>query len=311
MAPNNKSLIYSSIIRHCGAATVIDALERLDKRTAAGILARAALALDSAGNPAAREVVEHEAEIRRAILHEARSKLGLYGEDNSPDEIGKLTDYLDEQSERLTGSPDPKDVFKRLLESGHLPSDLYRIQIDKTVVENLGAYFKSEEHLIRQTVFSPSREQHFGSHKIAGLPNLISLFSRRYHTPFPYKNFIMLVAGQRHGENILHISQAWRIYPSLVNTAGAKDLVGLLKDFADRYGCEIKIGDKVGRFFLSSETLPPSSINVDLKGKNTKVNVAQFFQNNNEGKQTAALTIATNLDLYLSDLKAMKAEIID
>ena len=288
-----------------------DLLAQFDSRTAVGILARAALSLQGEGNPAAQEHVKSEATIRDALIREARKALGISNDDHSPEQIERVSDYLEERSDALIGKRDLSGVYERLLESGNLPSDLFRIQIENHLPSNLAALWPGEKTLIEKTIRQPTREQHFGNHKLRGEPNLISLFARPFYTPFPFKNFIMLVAAQRMKDFTLTVPQAWRIYPALVNLANAKDLVEYLQRFADRYGFEITLGDKKGKFFLSSEVIPPPAITIDRRGRKEVVTVTHFFQRDPVTKeQTAALTIATNLDQYLNDVRKMDAPII-
>ena len=75
---------------------MIDSLEKLDRRTAAGGLARAAIALEDEGNPAASVTLEGEAAIRAALMREARAALGFEFDDYPPETVRKATDCVSE-----------------------------------------------------------------------------------------------------------------------------------------------------------------------------------------------------------------------
>src|SRR5260370_1413891 len=221
---------------------MIDALEKFDNRTAAGLLARAALALDNDGNPAASANLEGEAGIRDAIFREARRRLGLEPDDNRPETVEKLGDLLDEESERLIDPPDTKSALERLAERGDLASDLYTINIIPNISGFHGKNFSLEKGLIERSVRSPDREQHYGPPTVAGEPFLVSLFYKRFWTPWPFKNFAMLVAGHRE-KLILHVHQAWRLYGNLADASGMS-LVEMLRQFADVYGFDVEVAGK-------------------------------------------------------------------
>jgi hypothetical protein len=215
---------------------MIEALDKFDPRTAVGILARAALALEGAGNPAAEPKIPDEEIIRDALLREARTRLGIGLRDNRPEVLERLGDWLDQESDLLIGPPDVQSALARLAAEGTLPSDLYQLNIIPQVMGVYGQNFEFERRLIEKTVRSPDQEYHYGA-PVGNepIPAMISLFARGFETPWPFKNFMMLVCGLRAG-TILHVHQAWRIYPSLFNIDDAKTLVNVLRCFADYYG---------------------------------------------------------------------------
>ena len=127
---------------------MIGALETLDEKTALGILARAALALEDQGNPAAKALLDGEATLRSRILKEARHNLGIKEDDYNPETIEKLSDYLDQESDRLTGVLNTEAALKRLAARGELPSDLYKINIIENIADFHHAGFAREKRLI-------------------------------------------------------------------------------------------------------------------------------------------------------------------
>lgn len=282
---------------------MISILEKFDKRTALGILARAALALESEGNPAASVVAKDESAIRAALIREARSRLGLAPDDNTPESVEKLGDFLDEESDKLLEPFDTHVALERLAERGDLPSDLYQIVIIPNISQLHGKNMELEARLIEATIRNPDREHHYGPPTAAGTPYMISLFAKQFRTPWPFKNFTMLVAADRQ-KLTLTVHQAWRLYSAYVDDRGS-DLVELLHRFADVYGIDLQIGNKKDHFFLWSENVLPQKIQIESKGRRQEFTVSQFTQDFLSNEPQAALIVAIDLDKYRALLKQM------
>jgi hypothetical protein len=293
---------------------MIGALETLDEKTALGILARAALALEDQGNPAAKALLDSEETIRSSILREARRNLGIQADDYSPETIERLSDYLDQESDRLTGVLDADAALKRLAARGELPSDLYKISIIEHIADFHRAGFAREKQLIESTIRLPTKEQHFGVEAHRDEPSLISLFARQFKTRFPYKDFTMLVAAAREGL-ILHVHQACRIYPSILDGLDIRkveNLVDLLRCFADSYGFDVEIDGKRSHFFLLLDKPAPPHIRVNIGGKTKSITVSQFLQKDRHtGCQIAALVVAIDLQEYKKTLNKMNVKLSD
>src|SRR5438105_8473931 len=104
---------------------MMQVLERYDRYVAAGILARAALALQSGQNEfLSNPVVDDEAALHGALIANARHVLGLRADDRSPAVIERIGDYLDAQSEGLIGEPRVESALHRLIDRGDFASDL-------------------------------------------------------------------------------------------------------------------------------------------------------------------------------------------
>ena len=229
---------------------MIEALEaKVGRATAAGLLARAALSLGYI------EESKGEQEIIIAqLIDETRNRLGISREDNAPDTLSRIADFLDAESDRLLSPTNTDLALGRLAERGDLPSDLYEISIIKNVSDIYGSKFPLEKSLIETTVRDFAQEQHYGPSGKPHDPAMISLFVRSFRTKWLLKNFVMLVAAKREGFK-LHVHQAWRIYPPKVNIAEANTPVQLLQRFSDEYGAEIDINGRIGHFFVFSESV--------------------------------------------------------
>lgn len=279
-------------------------LDRYDKRTAAGILARAAFAVET-GQDYRNSIVNNEQVLRTALIAEARAKLGFKPDDESPEIIDRIGSYLDSESERLAGPPHATSAFERLIARGDFPSDLYNIKIIVNIKNFFGKDFAREKDFIERTVRAPNREQHFGAEGDAEAPRLVSLFAREFKTPFPARNFTMLVVGQRGDGEVLDVHMAWRLYASKIDLGGAPDLVELLRRFADVYGVDIALDGQKGRFFLTTSRDVPAKATVSIGLKAAKeLTVTRFVQRNpTTGRMYAALVMAVDLELYRSTLK--------
>jgi hypothetical protein len=290
---------------------MIELLSSLDKNSASGVLARAALYLNDSSNPASSPILQDESALREEVISAAIAELGFNRDRLDGDAIERIGDYLDEQSEKLIGPPQIDAAIARMIESGDLPTDLYDVRIVDAMRTNLGKWYPKEEQLILKTVRDATRMQHYGPPIDPGQPALVSLFARRFRTKYPFKDFTMLVAGHRGPGKELFVHIGWRIYDAYVSTEGAKDLVDLLRRFADTYGYEITLNGVSGRFFLTSDYVHNNRINVVAKGRQQIVTVTQLLQHGRGGVgQRAALVIATDLEKYLSTLSKMDEEIV-
>src|SRR5205823_1136112 len=131
---------------------------------------------------------------------EARGKLGIGSEDEDPESIERLADFLDKEADRLSVPSNIDGAIERMANRGDLPSDLYEIEISPDIAKFHGRSFDLEKRLIEGTIKSPSAEQHYGQDIAADGPAMISLFTKVFRTKWPLKDFVMLVGAQRHGK---------------------------------------------------------------------------------------------------------------
>jgi hypothetical protein len=288
---------------------MISSLDKFDRITAVGILARAALALDDELNPAAALTLPEEQRVRDEILARAREAVGIEAGDESAESRERLGDFLDSERERLIGRTNSNDALLRLSAKGELPSDLYNVQIIPNVSSFLGRKFPQEKVLIEQTVRSPDEEQHYGPLHDPQNSFLISLFAKTFEDKYPARTFIMLVVGERRGLNFI-VHQAWRVYPDKVDVVGAVDLIDLLRRFANAFGHDIEVGGERGRFIHFANIRPGEKVPNTIKYGNPKkkprlITVSYFFQNTAiGGHRRVALAIGVDLDEYREMLKS-------
>ncbi len=242
---------------------MIHTLRNFDNITAAGILARAAIALEDSINPAGTYEVPDEGAIRSNLLTELRQNIGINIEDRSARALELLSSALDAERENLLPASEPDEALKALARKGALPSDLYQISIDQGIANYHGAKFGKERQLIEQTVRSPGREQNFGPSE-QDSSFLVSLFARYFPNIFPNRSFTMLLVCQRHELNLV-VHQAWRIYPDSIELRGAETLVDMLERFAEKYGVEVELGDQRGHFIRTAKIPKNQSVTTTIK----------------------------------------------
>jgi len=291
---------------------MIKAIQSFDPKTAAGLLARAALSLGYINSP----LIESDVELISKIVNEVRGQLGIGIDDSDPDTLQRIADFLDSESDQLLEVPDTDSAIKRLAERGELPSDLYEINFLWNVQDVYRKGFLLEKEIIETAIRAPTLEQHYGPSIKPHEPSMISLFVRSFRTTWPLKDFLVVVAAQRRGL-ILDVHQAWRVYPQKVNLQGVKTPVDWLRKFADSYGAEIEVQGKRGHFFLIAEGPIPDSImfRPPESKKEHQFVISRFVQKDpSSGVEKSALIVAIDVDRYretLDELGVRRENILD
>jgi hypothetical protein len=296
---------------------MISTLKEFEPRTAAGILARTALSLDDETNPAARSRIANEDAVRRALLDEVRSALGVSPTDNSAETHERIGDVLDKELDTIAGETDVDKVLVDLAAKGEIPSDLYQIDIAPNVKDVYEEKWYEERRLIFETVESADQEQHFSADPQSDEPPLVSLFTKFFTDKFAYRSFTMLVVGQRGDGVTLHVHQAWRLYADAMPLEGASDLVDLLRRFSEALGLYIEV-DGVRTKFSLNQALPDEGTSrairvlpvygTDNRGKKVEKSVvyvlSNFMVHRPDGSISAAMTNAIDKERYRSVLRA-------
>ncbi|HYF20819.1 MAG TPA: hypothetical protein VEA40_23330 [Ramlibacter sp.] len=290
---------------------MISALADFDPATAAGLLARAALAVEDDGNPQAQAVLPDEMDIRRAILDELFQKLDLDPRDTSSAVVERVSDALDAELDSFVGG-DTQQVLEQMAQRGAVPSDLFRLTISPDVQQLYQKKWHVQEKLILETIQDPDREQHFGESEEAGQPALVSLFAKFFPSPFPFRSFTLLVAGGRAGLN-LDISQCWHVYADDVRLTGREDLIEVLRRFCDVFGLEFEANGRRTKFLLTQQASNSLNIHVppvtgfDARGrkveKEVKYTAVVVRVTAATGEAISSLAIVVNLDRYRASLE--------
>lgn len=256
---------------------MLASLSKFDQITAAGLLARAALALHDPYNPSAVGRVPEEERIRGELLSEARQAIGVGQDDFSAATLERISDVLDEESDALTGQPDETRVLEDLSQKGALPSDLFNVVSNKYVQRVYGNKFPQEQALIEDTVRSPALEQHYGPRKETDLPAQVSLFMKRFDDRYPIRSFWLLTAGQRRGLT-LEIGQAWRIYPDMVEFQDSLMPLDALRNFSEKFGVNVRVGD-IKKHFITYAEIESSRVSIEFNPDGPQNGVKEVMGN--------------------------------
>jgi hypothetical protein len=213
-----------------------------------GILAN--LTLGMLPNPGISEEPSLSRELRDRLIHEIRIRLGLKRDDNSPKAVSKIHDYLAKEIGRVAlANVDIKEIKSRLGQRGDLASPLYKIEFTPQFVD---AYERQgvDRTNVELTLRAPDRVEHIHP---AGLgiddDKATSLYIRLFsNSSRPLNTFTLLVACQRVGY-VQRIGHAWMIFHSDVDLSRTKTPSDVLRAFVDKYGLDITVGEKTGRFF--------------------------------------------------------------
>jgi hypothetical protein len=293
---------------------VIEALKQFEPSVAAGILARAALSLDTdLHNPAANFVLQGEDKLREKIILEFSTKLGIPPIDSSYKTAHLISSEIDRAIDEIIGSIKEKDALERISARGEFPSDEFEIVLMPNIKDDIYQnHFKDEYPRIIETIKRPHKELQFG--QTESLRPLVSLFGRFYRSKFPARDFLLLIVGQRKGL-VLEVHNVWRVYPYIVPIREQDDLVTILKNFTNTYGTKVISGKAEGNFIHDSD-LPAETkqtrVSIPVpKNPNHTFTVTQFLQHDSSGKYIkSSLTVSIDLTEYLETIKKYGWDII-
>jgi hypothetical protein len=288
---------------------MITSLSELNPVTVAGILARAALALHNEDNPAAAPAIPEERALREAVIAKARELAGIEPGDESERAREVLGDILDSQRENLIGVTDSRGALLRLATKGDLPSDLYNIDINPNMEQTFGQRFAREKELIEASIRSPDRELHCQPSGNPENPFLVSLFAKRFPHDRLARSFIMLVVANRIGLT-LHVHQAWRLYPDVVDLQETSDLIDMLKRFLRVFGVDIEMEGQHGRLILLADSPGGKPIQNLIKVRNpairgqrqTTITLSYFWAPANRNQ--AAFVVGVDQTKYMKMLRS-------
>lgn len=290
---------------------MIEALSNFDKVTAAGILARAALALAHSTNPAAAPAVADELSVRRVVIQQVRKQAGVAPDDNSEDALQRIEERLDSETDSLLGEVNDVAALDKRALDGTLPSDLYSVELVPNIADALGHRFQQERTLIEKTIKASDREQHVApTEENNGEVFAISLFSKYFPDKFPGRSFTMLVVAERRGFQLV-VHQAWRLYPNEVDISEATDLVDMLRRFAKVYGVEIEHQGVKSKFIFRGEVPLGATVAESYKFRlrHSKITLSHFYKRDPAtGRGWVALVVGADINQYRKTLSAYSSE---
>ena len=229
---------------------MLEALDRLDARVAAGVLAEVALRLNHQWQVSPHgDLVENQPEIETAVLNELRRSLNLLPNDFSEQAKDLLTEALDSYSEQLMTSVDGAIDTSELNARGLVPSDTLELDFSDKFFSDFGEAAVVEKYIAELTVKRPDREERFlppegQSREVA------SIYSRYFRHKYPAREFWLLVVTYPL-KNKSSVSDVWRLYPADLDLSRCKTLVDAMRVFSGKFGVPVDVDGVRESFFLS------------------------------------------------------------
>ncbi len=213
-----------------------------------GILAN--LTLGMLPSPTLTEEPSPPNELRERLINEIRIRLRLKREDYSPKAMSKIYEYLAKEIGRVAlAQVDVKEIKSRLGQRGDLAAPLYKVDFTPQFVDAYERHGVDRAN-VELALRAPDSVEHIHP---AGLgiddDKATSLYVRLFRNSFrPLNTFTLLVACQRVGY-VQRVGHAWMIFHSDVDLSTTKTPSDVLRAFVDKYGLDITVGEKTGRFF--------------------------------------------------------------
>lgn len=229
---------------------MLEILDRLDARTAAGVLAKAALRLNYQWHPFPEgHLIEGQSRIEVAVLEELRRSLNLTPDDLSERARELLTEALDNYSERLILSVDGAVSIDDLNAKGLMPSDTLELNFSEDFDSMFGVSANVERRIAELTVKHPHREERVPSIEDHS-QEVASLYSRYFRHQYPAREFWLIVVIYAIGSRT-NVSDVWRLYPADLDLSHCENLVDAIRVFSGKFGVPIEIDGTKGSFFFS------------------------------------------------------------
>jgi hypothetical protein len=290
----------------------IDALRAVDRVTASGILAAAALA--SAPNPGIGERplvlrrYEREAE---QVLSEIRGRLKVSPNTDAYEaSVSKI--IADALQQAVLSQTNKADVLARVGAAGNLAPVAYNV-IQTNHFGNTFYGLGTTRNHVEDAVKHPDDFQHLLTEGVPENHQDISLFMKRVESRSDaLKNRWLLVQTHRVGID-QKPSAAWLVYPDEVEIGSARKPIDVLKAFVEVYGVPFSIGE-LGGFFIASEIYPgppPKVLKVTFDG-NPKDRFVSFSNVTTPvGEIRIGVAYCIDLRKYRGVLKAHGAKVVE
>ncbi|MGI9066519.1 MAG: hypothetical protein ACR2HX_08950 [Pyrinomonadaceae bacterium] len=203
--------------------------------------------------------------LRARLIHDLRIRLRLKRDDNSPEAMSKIYDYLAKEIGRIAlANVDIKEIKSRLGQRGDLASTLYQIEFTPQFVEGYERRGVNRTD-VERTLQAPDRVDHIVPTGLGMHPDkATSLYVKLFHNKStPSNTFSLLVACERVGY-VQRVGHAWRIFHSDVDLSATKTAIDVLRAFLDKYGITITVGEKTDHFFWYERVPIKSNAKTDI-----------------------------------------------
>jgi hypothetical protein len=294
---------------------MLEVLKNYDKSTAEGLLARTAFSLSNNSILQNAIFIKDEDSIRQKIVDEICKKLKInsISEENKT----KIEDYIDSELEKsmMIDKETEEKILIKLSKEGCLPTDLYKIKMEKNLTKVYSFNVKNEMPLIKMTVKNPDLVYNFSSLASTNQED-ISLFAKYYKMQYEYNNFFLLIIGKRDGLNFI-VNQVWRIYNDML-CPPLSNAFTLLEIFVEKFGVEVEFQGKISKFFSSVTAKNENEFKIVINNKKiinvkkgkTELAFFHFIKPIDDGNNKYSLFFVINLLKYQDYLKKHKFEFI-
>jgi hypothetical protein len=243
---------------------ILEALEHLDRRTAAGVLADAALS-DAPAEGTAVSSDNYRAE-RDALRAELRKNLGLRAEDDSAKAKSAIDRALGQALVDLFMSKaELKSVIDGMGQAGEVPSSYYHAEFSRAF-RNQFRPMGIDEDLIRRIIAKPDGTEHLWTdYGAANQTETLSLFLKSQPIKRLKNRHVCIVQTLRDGL-VQHAQATWFVFDDVL--AGLDDDVSplsILSGFAAQYGLQFTIAGRGQGKFVHAIELPVISASDPLE----------------------------------------------
>jgi hypothetical protein len=226
----------------------LNSLSKFDIPTANAVLAAAALS--TAPNPGIGEE-EFETVYRDhvgAVLSEIRQKLGLTEDDDSLGARISIDRFLSNVLDETLLPGDAAEIaLARAGQSGLLSPGVYKV-VQPDSFQRIFFLLAVTKSQVKEAIHEPDDYQHLMTENaLVGEDDIFSISMKQSPTRRNIDPNWLLVQSFRRG--LEQVAQsAWRIFPSDVDLRNAREPVDVLRAFAESFGINVVVGDKVGKF---------------------------------------------------------------
>jgi hypothetical protein len=283
-------------------------LLNLDPNEAMGILARAALALETdVSNPDAAVRSEKEDHIRHQIYDIAASKINLSSVSDDP---YQAAEWISAQLDDIAPAYNHDTTRARLAESALLSSENYDVTFAESFT-NKAAHGAVDKDVALKVIKDPDAVSDWGLDQSSGF-SMQMLLGRWIGSPIDRSFHFALVVCDK-SEAVLNVHDMWRVIPSIVDISAAADLLDVYRRFCVYYGFTVRAGGKSGRFIDNVVIRKPidgatpdgkNAIHFDVP-KNEDM-VLTFMARDRGEDIDLAFVAAINIKRYVRDLRRRK-----
>lgn len=197
-----------------------------------------------------------DADVVARVLRESRLALGIEEGSFSAESRSQLLEFLsDRLIDRVLTNADETQIKNRLGDSGDLRDDLFGVSLTKDNADQLAKFGIFAANL-KDAVRHPDRVQHLRPDQIrmSGLDQ-ISLLLQLPTAISRADPFSLLVLTTRKGSEHV-IDAAFRIYHSDVAVGESTSPLAALRNFLDRYGLFVEVGNHLRTKLSMYEVIP-------------------------------------------------------